>query len=164
MTQPLNGFFNASFGGRTLLLVLVLRYSYFAIVPTSLRCCSLIFNVALIASPLMLLCCSSFMHRYCVVLHCSIAFPSTFLSLVSLIFLHAPCFIVPSKFDPTSNRLDVLPPLNISCTPYLDGILNTMLCPFMITLFLVMKSTPKTHSTSPKENIIKSTFLLQFIN
>jgi hypothetical protein len=91
----------------------------------------------------------------------------TFLKFNSILNMHAcytPSWILLSKFDPTSNRLDVLPSLNTSCdftqiTPYLDGILNTMLCPFMITLFLVMKSTPKTHSTSLKKKLSSPPFL-----
>lgn len=82
----------------------------------------------------------------------------TFLKFDSIFNMHAcytPSWILLSKFDPTSNRLDFLPSLSTSCdftqiTPYLDGILNTMLCPFMITLFLVMKSTPKAHYTLSK--------------
>ncbi len=79
----------------TLLLVLMFHCSCFAIVPTSLHCCSCLRFIAPLASLLMLLCSSSFMHRYYVVLHCSIAFPSTFLPLVTLLFLCASCFVAP---------------------------------------------------------------------
>jgi hypothetical protein len=52
-----------------------------------------------------------------------------------------------------------------TCTiPLLDGILTSLLCPSMSTLFQVMNSIPKTQSIPPKVETNKSTFPLQFPN
>jgi len=48
--------------------------------------------------------------------------------------------------------------------PLLDGILTSLLCPSMSTLFRMMKSIPKTQSIPPKVETSKSTFPLQFPN
>ncbi len=48
--------------------------------------------------------------------------------------------------------------------PLLDGILTSLLCPFMNTLFWVMNPIPKMQSIPPKVETNKSTFPLQFPN
>jgi len=48
--------------------------------------------------------------------------------------------------------------------PLLDGILTSLLCPSMSTLFWVMNSIPKMHSIPPKVETNKSTFPFQFPN
>jgi len=59
------------------------------------------------------------------------------------------------------------PTQGISCTftftiPLLEGILTSLLCHSMNTLFWVMNSIPKTQSIPPKAETNKSTFPLQF--
>ncbi len=57
------------------------------------------------------------------------------------------------------------PTLSISCAftctiPFLEGILTSLLCPFMSTLLQVMNSIPKMQSIPPKAETNKSTFPL----
>ncbi len=95
------------------LLLLLHYYSYFT------HCCSLCFTTTLVVSffvlltsLLMLLRCSSFVHRYYAVLCCSVALPSSFLPLVALLLLCASCFIVIQCFVVPFPKLVFPPPPN----------------------------------------------------
>ncbi len=74
-----------------------------------------------------------------------------------------------SKVFPNIKWMVDPPTLGTSCaftrtTPFLDGIITSLLCLSMNTLLWVMNSIPKMQSIPPKAETNKSTFPLQFPN